>query len=105
MIDKDRTLKGIIEKASCAVIESNNTKASEAAHEALDAGIDPVDVIEQGFIEGMRVVGDRFQEEKLSILQVLAASKTMNYGINILKSGMVATDKNAGFFGNLVATY
>ncbi|WP_406656660.1 B12-binding domain-containing protein [Methanolobus sp. ZRKC2] len=97
--------KHVFDKARCAVIDINDTEAIEAAQEALDMGIDPVDVIEQGFVEGMRTMGDRFEEGKLSLVQILAASKTMNVGIEILKTKVIATNENTGFFGNLVVNY
>jgi len=95
----------VFDKARSAVIDINDTEAAEAAREALDMGLDPVDVIEQGFVEGMRTMGDMFEEGKLSIIQILAASKTMNIGIEILKTKVIATNDNTGFFGNLVVNY
>ena len=97
--------KHVFDKARCAVIDINDGEAVKAAQEALDMGLDPVDVIEQGFVEGMRTMGDLFEEGKLSLVQILAASKTMNAGIEILKTKVIATNENTGFFGNLVVNY
>ncbi len=92
----------IINKAKYAVLNNNDTEAAEVAREALDNGLDPLEIIEEGFIEGMKYMGDKFQEGELSILHVLAASKTMNTGIEILKTRIIATNQNTGFFGNLM---
>ncbi|MBN2110798.1 MAG: B12-binding domain-containing protein [Methanosarcinaceae archaeon] len=97
--------KHVFDKARYAVIDINDTEAVEAAREALNIGLDPVDVIEQGFIEGMRTMGDMFEEGKLSLVHILAASKAMNAGIEILKTNMIARSENTGFFGNLVVRY
>ena len=102
---KSSAQREVFDKARCAVIDLNDREAAKAAREALDMGIDPVDVIEHGFVEGMKTMGDLFEEGKLSLVQILAASKTMNIGVEILKTRIIATGRNTGFFGNLVVNY
>ncbi|MDG6244715.1 MAG: B12-binding domain-containing protein [Methanolobus sp.] len=96
--------KELIAKAKKAVINSNEAEAASVAMETISSGIDPLDIIEEGFIEGMRTVGDRFEEGKLSLMEILVASKTMNRGISILKPAAISTHKNTCFFGNLMLT-
>lgn len=102
MDTKDNMKRTIIDKAKCAVVSINDLEAAEVAKEAINSGLDPLEVIEEGFIEGMKTMGDKFEDGELTILQILAASKTMNTGIEILKTRVLATNENTGFFGNLI---
>ncbi|WP_407357139.1 B12-binding domain-containing protein [Methanolobus sp. WCC5] len=94
----------LITKAKNAVINSNDAQAASVAMETISSGIDPLDIIEEGFIEGMKTVGDMFEEGKLSLMEILIASKTMNRGIAILKPEVINTHENTCFFGNLMLT-
>jgi methanogenic corrinoid protein MtbC1 len=58
----------------------------------------------QGFIEGMKTIGDRFQEGTMSMIDVLTASKTMNKGISILKPAAIRVHEDSSFLGNLMLT-
>lgn len=96
--------KELINKAKNSVIKFNDAEATNVAMETIRAGIDPVDIIEEGFIEGMKTVGDGFEEGKLSLMDILTASKAMNKGISILKPAAISTHKDSCFFGNLMLT-
>lgn len=53
--------------------------------EALEAGCDPVKLLNDGMIAAMDVVGQRFEEGKLYVPQMLAAAKTMAAGVEEIK--------------------
>lgn len=53
--------------------------------EALDAGCDPMELLNDGMIAAMDVVGQRFEEGKLYVPQMLAAAKTMAAGVEVIK--------------------
>ena len=91
----------IIKMARHAVINLDDAEAEYAVNMALEAGIDPIDLIEKGFVEGMKEMGDLFEAGNISILQVLAASKTLTTGINVLKPRLSAVNQDICFFGNI----
>ncbi|WP_342305866.1 B12-binding domain-containing protein [Methanolobus sp. ZRKC5] len=64
-----------------------------------------MDVIEEGIIEAMKSKGDRFEEGKLSLMEITTASKTMNKGIAILKPAAISAHENTCFFGNPMLTF
>ncbi len=74
----------IIEKARKAVTEYDQDSAVEAAEEAISAGLNLVEVIQNGFTKGMNEVGDKFGEKKLFLPHVIAAADAMTAGINVL---------------------
>ncbi|WP_340818984.1 B12-binding domain-containing protein [Methanolobus sp. WCC4] len=104
MNNNNSTKMELINKAKNSVINFNDAEATNAAMETIRAGIDPVEIIEEGFIEGMKSIGDRFEEGKLSLMDILTASKTMNRGISILKPAAISAHEDSCFFGNLMLT-
>lgn len=71
-----------------AVDTWNRDLAREAASEALRLKIDPVEAIENGLSLGMESISRRFNEGKIFLPQVLAASKAMEDGLKILEPYM-----------------
>jgi len=74
----------IIEKAKEAILEFDDEAAETVAQEALDAGINPAELIEEGFTAAMTNVGERFGAGELFLPHVIAAADAMQAAINIL---------------------
>ena len=53
--------------------------------EALDAGIPAKEILEEGLLAGMGVVGEKFKNNEVFVPEVLVAARAMNAGIDILK--------------------
>ncbi|WP_370572948.1 B12-binding domain-containing protein [Methanomethylovorans sp.] len=92
----------ILAKAKRAVIEHDNSTAEQVSYEALDAGVSLLEVIELGFIEGMKALGDLFEHGDIDIQEIFAASVTMNIGIDVLRPHIVASPDNICAFEDLV---
>ena len=59
--------------------------------EALDAGTSPSDILEQGLLAGMDVVGKRFKAEEMFIPEVLRCAKCMHGAMEILRPLLAET--------------
>ncbi len=92
----------LIAKAKKAIIEHDNSTAKQVSYEALDAGISPLEVIELGFIEGMKILGDLFEHGDIDLQDIFEASLTMNIGIDILRPHIMSSPENACAFEDLV---
>jgi 5-methyltetrahydrofolate--homocysteine methyltransferase len=61
----------------------------EAVHqlvqEALDAGLAPADVLNQGLLAGMDVVGEQFRVREIFLPDVLLAARAMYAGLAVLR--------------------
>jgi len=68
-----------------AIIECNAAKAGELTQKLVDEGVKPSDIINQGLISGMNVVGDRFKKGDMYVPEVMMAAKAMHAGMNIVK--------------------
>ena len=81
--------EGFFQNLAQAVIDGLPERARALAEEALRAGIDPLDAIEQGFKPGMDVVGDGFAKCgyicSYAIILLSAAGGDAKSGYNFIK--------------------
>jgi len=74
-------LKGLAE----AVINGQRDKAKELTQQAIEAGIPPKRIIDEGLIAGMNVVGMRFKNNEFYVPEVLIAARAMHTAMDLLK--------------------
>ena len=60
----------------------------ELTQKALDDGVSPGDVLNEGLIKGMSVVGERFKNNEFYVPEVLIAARAMHAGMDILKPAL-----------------
>ena len=68
-----------------AVEHGKNKAVKSCVQAALDAGVDPKDILNAGMIDAMDVVGDQFQKQIIFVPQMLAAARAMKSGVEVLK--------------------
>jgi len=73
-----------------AVIKGNQTEAVRLTKEALDEGTAPKQVLEDGLIAGMGVVGVRFKANEVYIPEVLISARAMKMAMEILEPQLAA---------------
>ena len=78
------TKEEIIANAKAAIMDFDDEAAEEAAEEALDAGIAPIEIIEDGFAAAMAEIGDKFEAGEVFLPHLIAASEAMSAGIYVL---------------------
>lgn len=74
-------LKGIAEN----LIEGNQNKVRDLVLGAVDEGIEPQRILDEGLIAGMEVVGARFKKAEIYVPEVLVAARAMHAGMDILE--------------------
>ena len=70
----------------------------ELVAQAVEEGISPEIILNEGLLAGMNVVGEKFKNNEIYVPEVLVAARAMNMGTQILKpllaaSGVAATGK------------
>ena len=55
------------------------------AQEAIDEGNAPIDILNQGMIDAMSVVGEKFKAGEIFVPEMLVAAKAMKKGVEALK--------------------
>ena len=68
-----------------AVIKGNMDRAVEETGKALEAGTDPQQILDEGLIAAMDVVGERFAQGTMFVPQMLRSAKTMQSCVALLK--------------------
>jgi 5-methyltetrahydrofolate--homocysteine methyltransferase len=68
-----------------ALIEFDESKVLKLVQNALDQGVAAKEILNQGLIAGMDVVGEKMESEEMFIPEVLMAAKTMSSAVDILK--------------------
>ncbi|MEJ2567769.1 MAG: corrinoid protein [candidate division WOR-3 bacterium] len=68
-----------------SVIEGDEKRVIEHTQKALDEGIDLEKILNDGFIPGMEVVGNKFQENEIYVPEMLISAKAMKAGMKILE--------------------
>lgn len=61
----------------------------ELVTQALEEGTDPRDILNEGLLSGMMVVGEKFKKNEVFVPEVLVAARAMNAGITILEPKLV----------------
>ena len=85
----------IYEAAMEAVIKGDEALAAETANEGLQAGIDPLDLLNEGFIPGINQIGDMFDAGTVFIPGLILASKAMQKATDIINAAMPESDRQA----------
>ena len=58
--------------------------------QAIDEGIPAQKILEEGLIDGMNVIGEKFKNNEVFVPEVLVAARAMNQGVNLLKPLLAA---------------
>jgi len=67
-----------------SVVDGAPDTASTLAHQALTAGIAPLDAINDGFVPGMQAVGEEFARGKMFLPDMMASAEAMRAAMSVL---------------------
>ena len=63
---------------------------AELVQTALDQGISPDTILNEGLLAGMEIIGEKFKDNEVYVPEVLVAARAMNKGTAILKPHLAA---------------
>ena len=63
---------------------------AELVQQALDAGIDPGSILDNGLLAGMSVIGVKFKNNEVFVPEVLVAARAMKKGSEVLQPTLAA---------------
>lgn len=75
----------VIDEIKTALMAGNMNKVKAGVTEALEEGLAPADIINDGLIAAMNVIGVRFKNNEIYMPEVLVAARAMHAGMDILK--------------------
>lgn len=73
------------EEISQSVIIGQQDRVKQLTQQAIDAGNEPIEIINQGLILGMSVVGARFKSGQMYVPEVLMSARAMQLGMELVK--------------------
>jgi trimethylamine corrinoid protein len=76
------------EKAVQSILDSDEDAAVQIAKDALAAGMDPLEMINEGFSEGIRKMGDLFDRGEVFLPGLIIASEAMGAAVKILEQAL-----------------
>lgn len=76
------------------LFEGKHEPVKKMTEDALAAGRPVVEVLEDGLIAGMRVVGEDFKHNRIYVPEVLLAARAMKAGMSILKPLLTASKED-----------
>jgi hypothetical protein len=77
-------------EVSNSIVEGDNKAAEEWTRKALEAGMDPVTIMNEGLILGMDIVGEKFQSREFFMPEMLVAARAMKASMG---PGQAAVDR------------
>lgn len=80
------------EELAQSVIEGNIDKVKSLCQSLLDAGNDPMEIVNKGLISGMNIVGARFKAMQMFVPEVLMCAKAMSSGVEVVKPHIAEQD-------------
>jgi corrinoid protein of di/trimethylamine methyltransferase len=81
----------ILQEISSYLQDGNEPEVKKLVQQALDEGIDPKTILEEGLLQGINVIGEQFKNNTVYIPEVIIAARAMNAGVGVLKPYLVAS--------------
>ena len=82
----------ILNEISEFLQKGRSPKVKELVNQALADGLAADVILEQGLLDGMSVIGEKFKNNEVFVPEVLIAARAMNAGVEILKPYLQAAD-------------
>ena len=85
----------LLEAAADSVLNADKVKAEEIAHQVIELGLDPVEVITNGFTVGIVKVGEHFEYGKLFLPELIRCAEVMKIATKILNKAISGENQSS----------
>lgn len=82
-------MEAIIQEISTFLQKGRAKNVKTLVQQALDEGVNPKEILNDGLLSGMMIVGEKFKNNQVFVPEVLVAARTMSAGIAILEPKLV----------------
>ncbi len=93
----------LFQKMADCIITGDAETADTLAKQSLELGIRPLDSIDNGFVKGIRVVGDRFGAGELFLPELVMSAEAMKAALAILEPELAKTAQTRENMGSVLA--
>ncbi len=79
----------IIQEMSEMLQKGKAKIVKELVAKALEEGLDPKEILNEGLLSGMMIIGAKFKNNEVFVPEVLVAARAMNMGLSVLEPKLV----------------
>ena len=83
------------QKAAQSILDADEETARAIAEQSLEAGVDPLSMINLGFTEGIREMGEQFDRGEVFLPGLVVASEAMVSAVKILEAALPKGEREA----------
>ena len=80
----DGEIRTLIEEIAQSLQKGKSSAVRDLIQKALNEGADPNDIMNEGLLRGMSVIGEKFRNNEIYVPEVLVSAKAMNLGVQTL---------------------
>ena len=81
----------LLEEISKYLQQGRAKNVKELVQKALDEGIEPTDILNEGLLDGMGIIGEKFKNNEVYVPEVLIAARAMYAGMEIIRPILTET--------------
>ena len=85
----------VIQEISQFLQRGRGKQVAALVQQALDEGIAPKTILDEGLLEGMNIIGEKFKNNEVFVPEVMIAARAMNAGTTVLKPYLKSDDAQA----------
>ena len=93
--EKGENIMVILSEISENLQKGKSKIVKEMVAQAIEEGANPERILNEGLLDGMNVVGEKFKNNEIYVPEVLVAARAMNMGMQILKPHLMANGVQA----------
>ena len=94
--------KALYTKMEKTVLEGDMDAAAELADESLNQGLDPLEVINKGYLIGLQKVGDLWEKGELFLPEMVQGAEAMKAAMAKLQPALLAKKESVKTLGKVV---
>lgn len=94
--------KTLLESITATLVACDPERPVALIEEALEAGLGPLTVIQQGLVPGMQIVGEKFQAGEYFLPQMVIAANAMQDAMTVLEPELEARQEQVDVPGVIV---
>ncbi len=83
--DQRRNVMAIIQEISEFLQKGRAKNVKALVEQALNEGMDPKEILNEGLLSGMMIIGEKFKNNEVFVPEVLIAARAMNAGLELLE--------------------
>ena len=79
----------LIQEISEYLQKGRAKNVKQLVQQALDENMDPKAILNDGLLSGMMIIGAKFKNNEVFVLEVLVAARAMNVGLSVLEPKLI----------------